>query len=510
MICCNSEDECEKLFIGFKSQTIGEFLKLTNRCDKNSADIGKYNNNLVIILNGKYSIINEPSPKEENKLNKVNSNEIIGIKNKNSSDNIQKTNNQIKFNQNNQQNGPGNFINNQIKNIGQAGQIKLNNLQRKEIVDLLNIIIDIIKLNIKINHNWNKDSALEEYYPINFEWLTIYLDCYNLKNLFYNQIIYKIIYNIITKAQKHLTNDEVLFYLQSSPDIKDIINKIPINNQMNNNILNQNPIIPQKVNINNFYYYKNFILVQEKTMKFIRNNIDKKECFNCYIKENKIIVGFNHFNFSLFLVEVYYIDNNNIVNPEMIFKFYKENDLINCMKNLKQFGYSQFITNYLIFINSGNYIDFVSPIIDKNNKEIGYAFKYNSNINDYAPYIINQEYKTMIKLFFNYIILRTNPIDKKYYLVNEEFIKTYKEHFDYFNLKKILQNNQYCLQVANNLKSQRDFNLNQILNDRLLVQIIKNLPFDINQRCNEKSKIQVKADYIKREQKFKNVQNTEI
>ena len=78
-------------------------------------------------------------------------------------------------------------------------------------------------------------------------------------------------------------------------------------------------------------------------------------------------------------------------------------------------------------------------------------------INDYSPYIINQEYKTIMKLYFNYIILRRIPsqIDKKYYLVNKEFIKIYKEHYEYFNLEKILQNNQNCLQVSNNIKSQK-------------------------------------------------------
>ena len=41
-------------------------------------------------------------------------------------------------------------------------------------------------------------------------------------------------------------------------------------------------------------------------------------------------------------------------------------------------------------------------------------------------------------------------------------------------------------------------------------KIIKIVPFDINKRFNEKSKIQVKTDYIKEEPQIKNIQNTEI
>ena len=33
--------------------------------------------------------------------------------------------------------------------------------------------------------------------------------------------------------------------------------------------------------------------------------------------------------------------------------------------------------------------DLTSPIFNRNNKEIGYAFKYAQNINDYSPYMIN-------------------------------------------------------------------------------------------------------------------------
>ena len=160
---------------------------------------------------------------------------------------------------------------------------------------------------------------------------------------------------------------------------------------------------------NNFYYYTNFILVRERTMKSFWNNINKKQCFYSYLGENKIIVGFNHFNDSLFLVGIYYIDNNNIITPEMIFKFNREDALTNCLNNLKQIGYSQFTKYCLFFINQGNNIDFASPIIDQYNKEIGYSYKCNPNINDYSPYIINQDYKAIIKLYFNYIILRTNP-----------------------------------------------------------------------------------------------------
>ena len=153
MILCSSEDESQRF--GFKSKTINEFLKLTNRFDKNIQDIGKYNNtnNLVIILNGKYSINNESFLLKENSIKQINSNENNVIKsNIKSNDNNHKANNQINQNQNNQQKYFENFTNNQQKNFGQD-QIKPDNLQRKEILDLLNIMIDMTKLKRKINYN---------------------------------------------------------------------------------------------------------------------------------------------------------------------------------------------------------------------------------------------------------------------------------------------------------------------------------------------------------------------
>ena len=82
MILCSSEDESQRLFLGFKSKTIDEFLKFTNRFDKNIQDIGKYNNtnNLVIILNRKYSISNESFLLKENSIKQINSNENKVIK----------------------------------------------------------------------------------------------------------------------------------------------------------------------------------------------------------------------------------------------------------------------------------------------------------------------------------------------------------------------------------------------------------------------------------------------
>ena len=63
---------------------------------------------------------------------------------------------------------------------------------------------------------------------------------------------------------------------------------------------------------------------------------------------------------------------------------------------------------YLIF----NKDDYASPIFKRNNKDIGYAYKYHQNIKDYSPFIINDEYKAMLKLYFYYQQFHSELIKK--------------------------------------------------------------------------------------------------
>ena len=133
----------------------------------------------------------------------------------------------------------------------------------KEIEDLLNIMIELIKINKKIKSSLDKSIKQETYYPLNYDWLKKYLENTKLNDIYNNQSIYDKIDNIISKPNEHLTNSEILLNLQNQPDIMKIINKNQINSPINNNLLKDVNASPLKIKINDIFYYNNFILVKE-------------------------------------------------------------------------------------------------------------------------------------------------------------------------------------------------------------------------------------------------------
>ena len=162
------------------------------------------------------------------------------------------------------------------------------------------------------------------------------------------------------------------------------------------------------------------------------NNVQSIK-FNCYFGDNKVFIIFNN-DASSILIEVYKLVNN-IFTPEIFYHFYGENEFKRSLNNLKEQGYQNYTNFYLIFNNQDKkYIDCTSPIFDKENKEIGIAYKYDSNINNYDPYIISTEYKAILKLYFYYQKIKLSTIkekEKKYYLINEEYINKYKKHYEF-------------------------------------------------------------------------------
>jgi len=519
MILSSSETECNQIFENFKAITIDDFIKLTKRSDKNVSNIGKYNNtnNIVVILNENYSIPNEELPPtnenisqyEDNSYSNINfSDNKGGDLNKNKMHNI---NMKTHINSDISDNAQKKEINKDNKKENIIKPEMIDNFEKKELVNIMKIKIDLIKIKMKIKENIKKDSKYEIYYPINCEWLKTYLSLTNLQGIYNNQEINNTIEYIIKNSQKNVTNNEIISNLKMQSNIKMIINNNPINNQINYNLLNQISIRPKKININDFYYYNNFILVNENTMKALSYNNTNNNFYYCYFGENRIFIVFNNHNFP-FLIEVYYVDNNFNIIPEIFYQFYGENQLINSFNNLKDKGYSDYTKYSLIFINQDNNIDYASPIMDSDNKEIGYAYKYNPQINDYSPYIINKQYKAILKLYFYEMSLLTKSInkeDKKYYLMNKEYIQKYKEHYEYYNLEKMFVNNQFFLQVLNMIR-QGNNNMNQNLNDKTLTLMIKNAPFAFNKNFIQKSNIYVNTNNISEEPKINHFQNMEI
>ena len=303
---------------------------------------------------------------------------------------------------------------------------------------------------------------------------------FDLYNLYTNQLINQTIENIINNSQNELSNDEIFLNAKSNQKFLSII----YNCSKNINSSNFKPNVrfsPTKININDFFYLYNFILISENTIKsFLNNNYSKEIYYYYYFGECKIFAYIKGSN--QYLIEIYYLDQNqgNIL-PEAFFKFKGEKDLNDTLFLLKEKGY-----------------------------EIGYAYKYNSYIKDYTPYIINNEYKTMIKLFFHYIKLHSKSIMYKsgsyFLLINSKYIKKYKEYYEYLKIETDLSLNKIVLQLIKNINESYEYNVD----DKQLTLIIKNLSKEYNQKFVNKSKSKLQTNGINEEPNLKEVQNSEI
>ena len=195
-----------------------------------------------------------------------------------------------------------------------------NNIQiRKEIENFIYIIIDMKKIIKKMKMSLVQNSQYEKYYIINFEWFLEYMKFFNLYNLFTNQLINQTIENIINNSKNDLTNEDIFSKAKSNQEFSSIINNY-YNNIKSSNFLTKIRFAPKKIEINDIFYYNNFILINEDTIKLLSNNNYKKEIFfNCYFGDNKIFVVFNGPN--KYLIEVYYIEQekSNVLG-EIFFK----------------------------------------------------------------------------------------------------------------------------------------------------------------------------------------------
>ena len=158
-------------------------------------------------------------------------------------------------------------------------------------------------------------------------------------------------------------------------------------------------MIPEKNIIKNIDFYKDFILVSKSTLNALSYNYPKNLYFYCYLAENRIFSIFNS------NIDVYILDKNGNIMPEIFYYFYSENDCKISLNNLQIQGYENYTKYHLIFIERNNQTDYASPIFDKNNKEIGYAYKYHPNLTDYTPYIVSKVFKSILKLYFYYLKL---------------------------------------------------------------------------------------------------------
>ena len=348
-------------------------------------------------------------------------------------------------------------------------------------------MIDNIRIKIKTKENLNKESHHEEYYPLCNESFKKYLELTNLNLLYNDPAINQEIENIINNSVQH-TNEYILIKLKSLPQFKNIVNNQLINSSISNNALKKVFKSAKKITINNTFYYKDFILINENIIQNFFDNSKEKNLISCYFGNSRIFIIINVSE--SYLIQIYTFDNNNII-PEIIFESLDKEEFSFIIYHLKDQGYKHFWECHLLFRNQSNNIDYASPVFDNKNKEIGYAYKYNSSIKDYSEYKINDKFKAILKLYFNYYNLKFSLNEKNkdgnYYLINKEYIKKYKDYYDYENLIKKLDENNFCRETKKLIKNGKE-NYSDIINDKNLTLIIKSLPQDYNKTFIEKSK----------------------
>ena len=101
---------------------------------------------------------------------------------------------------------------------------------------------------------------------------------------------------------------------------------------------------------------------------------------HCYLGDNKIFVNLNDIDFPQYLLGVYNLENNNIIIPHLFLQFNGEKEFTNSLNALLENGYKNYKKYHIILLNREINKDYPYPIIDSNNKKIGYAYRYNENI----------------------------------------------------------------------------------------------------------------------------------
>ena len=327
-----------------------------------------------------------------------------------------------------------------------------NNEINKELKNILSIIIDSEKIKNKMRESLDS-RTLDEYYLLNYGWFKKYLELNNINDEIYEYLVKSVKNNIKNISNINMENKMIISKIipMINQNIKMKIKKEKDNyyKLKDNELFNLDSSSFTIKGNNTLEYYFNFILISPETMKLLN------KYFSFIFDKSLILLGDNKAfikNKSKLAIEILSINNENTFIPELFFCFFDENNFNSNYDLLLEEGYKQYIQFNLLLYN-----DYASPIFDKNNNNIGYAFKYNPSIKDYSIYQINEQLKAMIKLYFSHAQLKNKLNSKellkgKYLLFDIEYIQKIKEFFDYNKLEKEINNNKIVTEFMDELK----------------------------------------------------------
>ena len=241
--------------------------------------------------------------------------------------------------------------------------------KKNQIEKLIYIMIDLQKTNIKINLSLDKNTYYEKYYLINSDWFNEFSKNSQMNILLNNNIIFNSI-KAAAYNNFNMSNRNILDILKRDKTIEKEIDNISKSLQ-ENNLPNKYQIAPKRGKTSLFNYYYNFVLISVEAIDKLFKVDNEIPSLNCLFGDKTIFLLFNK------NIITYEMKDNKYI-PKLIFYFYDKgylNETINLIKENHLENYKKY---YMLFNE-----DYASPIFNKNNNEIGYAFLYHPNIQDY-------------------------------------------------------------------------------------------------------------------------------
>ena len=451
LIKYNDEETLNLIINDLKENSFDDFVNKINIINNN---IGKYKDmdNRLIILEEKYITRNNSQSQSNN--NNINKN--------------YNTHNEIDL---------------KIKSPMSIGKVAKKE-EGKNIKFIVYVMIDLFKVKKNVENSLNNKNYNEKYIPIN-NLLGIYQD-ENLNSMIKNSDI-------------NLSNEDIFQNIIKSNILPELKGK-------NEPIYLDKDIFPKKINIKlNIFYYNNFKLLNKDTLNLLGkfSSIKDFEDITCYFRDKKIYMIFNQKNW----VQIYYLNQQDNIMPELFFVFDSEEDLKHQALSLTKIGYKEYIEKYTLLKKE----DYYSPIFIKDNRIAGHIYIFNNDKNYKRIHLRNSKLVGMIKLFFEYAErkIKNNKIkERKLHLVNNQLIKILKTEYDYDNLVRKLNEINEVKQIMELIKKGNG-DYSNLLTYKKIYLIIKELPKEINNKFGKKNKENNLYDF-EEELQLKTINNTNI
>ena len=339
-----------------------------------------------------------------------------------------------------------NHIDINIKNSKENKLILANNIKenKEEKVDkdnikekLTNFIFNFSEFINEMNSSRNNIIKKENFvFLVHKDFLIKYLGQYNLNYSFIND--------------KILIKDKSLYSIKNS--IKEYIDKeFKILNEAfygynSINFINKEnsyelPHIIVKNNSEKIYYYNNYFLLNEKTIKLLDIDLINFPKLEYYSKEQYIFL-FQPIGQGT-IVDIGKLDNQNTFKIEYLINTTKDLKSIINMINSKTI--EQFYLSYFLFrINDD--ISKYSPFFDEEYNIIGNAYIIKEGFKNFSnsycnPILVNVIYLIKYFKFPKYEFAKINS-ENFYFLINENWMKNFKNKYMYQITKKEIENSQ--------------------------------------------------------------------